>query len=157
MTGVELYSSGSGENGDGGEDTDYSDESEEGVNIIEESSEEDYYENAAEWHELENGWEPEVENPSTPLSSADADSVKSSVEREHIQLPMIDGHIQINSFPNDLAGSPLQDAGIPQFYEQHQTMLGSNPNPYSPFASKLDWEFARWAKLHGPSSTAISE
>lgn len=30
-------------------------------------------------------------------------------------------------------------------------------NPYSPFASKMDWELARWAKMRGPSSTAFSE
>ena len=33
----------------------------------------------------------------------------------------------------------------------------SNVNPYAPFASKIDWEIARWAKLRGPSSTAFTE
>jgi hypothetical protein len=28
---------------------------------------------------------------------------------------------------------------------------------YAPFASKLEWEFVRWAKLQGPSSTAITD
>ncbi|KAI0311688.1 hypothetical protein OF83DRAFT_1177336 [Amylostereum chailletii] len=28
---------------------------------------------------------------------------------------------------------------------------------WHPFASKMDWEVARWAKLRGPSSTALSE
>ncbi|KIL54452.1 hypothetical protein M378DRAFT_29088, partial [Amanita muscaria Koide BX008] len=28
---------------------------------------------------------------------------------------------------------------------------------YAPFSSKLDWEIARWAKLHGPSSAAVTE
>jgi hypothetical protein len=28
---------------------------------------------------------------------------------------------------------------------------------YAPFASELEWEFARWAKLRGPSSTAVTE
>ena len=28
---------------------------------------------------------------------------------------------------------------------------------WAPFRSKLDWEFARWAKLRGPTSTAVSE
>jgi len=31
------------------------------------------------------------------------------------------------------------------------------PNVWAPFASKIDWEIAMWAKLRGPSSTAISE
>ncbi|KAI0337593.1 hypothetical protein BDW22DRAFT_1314079, partial [Trametopsis cervina] len=30
-------------------------------------------------------------------------------------------------------------------------------NPYSPFASKLEWELARWAKLRGVGQTAFSE
>lgn len=30
-------------------------------------------------------------------------------------------------------------------------------NPYSPFASKLEWEIAYWAKTRGPSSTAFTE
>ncbi|KAG1758018.1 hypothetical protein EDB19DRAFT_1936650 [Suillus lakei] len=30
-------------------------------------------------------------------------------------------------------------------------------NAYAPFASKLDWEMAQWAKLRGPSSTVFSE
>jgi hypothetical protein len=34
----------------------------------------------------------------------------------------------------------------------------SNPNNlYALFASKLDWEIARWAKLRGPGSNAMSE
>jgi hypothetical protein len=32
-----------------------------------------------------------------------------------------------------------------------------NPNPYRPFASKLDWEIGRWAKMRGPGSTALTE
>ena len=30
-------------------------------------------------------------------------------------------------------------------------------NKYVPFKSELDWDFIRWAKLHGPGSTAINE
>jgi hypothetical protein len=30
-------------------------------------------------------------------------------------------------------------------------------NPYSPFASELDWEIAKWAKLRGPGSTSFGE
>ncbi|KAG5221678.1 Para aminobenzoic acid synthetase [Salix suchowensis] len=29
-------------------------------------------------------------------------------------------------------------------------------NSWAPFASKIDWEVVRWAKLHGPGSTAFS-
>lgn len=30
-------------------------------------------------------------------------------------------------------------------------------NCWAPFTSQLDWEMARWAKLRGPGSTALSE
>ncbi|KIY47966.1 hypothetical protein FISHEDRAFT_44259 [Fistulina hepatica ATCC 64428] len=42
--------------------------------------------------------------------------------------------------------------------KQYQRNLGtSEANIYYPFTSKLEWEFARWAKLRGPSSTAATE
>ncbi|KAG1852717.1 hypothetical protein F4604DRAFT_1883476 [Suillus subluteus] len=41
---------------------------------------------------------------------------------------------------------------------QAWTAYSSNTdNIYAPFASKIDWEMARWAKLQGPSSTAFSD
>ena len=45
-------------------------------------------------------------------------------------------------------------------YETYQDALpkaNSVPNIWEPFASKIDWEIAMWAKLRGPSSTALSE
>ena len=30
-------------------------------------------------------------------------------------------------------------------------------NPYAPFASQMDWDIAKWAKLRGPGSTAFGE
>ncbi|KXN84704.1 hypothetical protein AN958_12223 [Leucoagaricus sp. SymC.cos] len=30
-------------------------------------------------------------------------------------------------------------------------------NPWAPFTSRIDWEVAKWAKLRGPGSTAVSE
>ena len=30
-------------------------------------------------------------------------------------------------------------------------------NPYAPFASQLDWEIAKWAKLHGPGFTEFGK
>lgn len=28
-------------------------------------------------------------------------------------------------------------------------------NPYKPFAHRRDWEFAKWAKLHGPGANSL--
>lgn len=35
--------------------------------------------------------------------------------------------------------------------------VGDEATAYAPFPSRLDWEVARWAKLRGPTSTAVSE
>jgi hypothetical protein len=35
--------------------------------------------------------------------------------------------------------------------------MSNTDNCYTPFCSKIDWEIARWAKSHGPSSTAVTE
>lgn len=41
-------------------------------------------------------------------------------------------------------------------YEDELVSL-SERNPYAPFASKMEWEIARWAKMRGPSATAFNE
>ena len=46
--------------------------------------------------------------------------------------------------------------GENQKYE-HQMGKESQENVYAPFASQLDWEVAKWAKMHGPSSTSFTE
>ena len=53
------------------------------------------------------------------------------------------------------AGQHNTEAG----YKKYANGLGlpNQENPYLPFTSRLDWEFARWAKLRGPGSTAVSQ
>ncbi|KAH9021552.1 hypothetical protein EDB85DRAFT_2075544 [Lactarius pseudohatsudake] len=43
--------------------------------------------------------------------------------------------------------------------QKYKAKIGdtSQSNPYAPFASSLDWQIAKWSKLHGPSSTAFTE
>ena len=40
---------------------------------------------------------------------------------------------------------------------QYSAEVRAHVNFYAPFASKLDWKFARWAKLRGPGSTSVTE
>ncbi|RDX39856.1 hypothetical protein OH76DRAFT_1515212, partial [Lentinus brumalis] len=55
-------------------------------------------------------------------------------------------------FPDARAGQPLDQDRQPSAYKK------SEPgDPYHPFASKLDWQVARWAKMRGPGSTAVTE
>jgi hypothetical protein len=42
-------------------------------------------------------------------------------------------------------------------YRQYLEELHEPGNIWAPFTSKIDWEVARWAKLRGPGSTAVSE
>jgi hypothetical protein len=67
-------------------------------------------------------------------------------------------------FPSSSAGAPISHHGR-HAHESYRESIRSQSsaaasdasNMYAPFASKLDWEIAQWAKLRGPGSTAFSE
>ncbi|KZT19695.1 hypothetical protein NEOLEDRAFT_1077336 [Neolentinus lepideus HHB14362 ss-1] len=63
------------------------------------------------------------------------------------------------AFPSSVAGKPIRAADASSLeYAQYAFQLGSgSADPWAPFVSKLDWDVARWAKLHGPGSTALTE
>jgi hypothetical protein len=64
----------------------------------------------------------------------------------------------IKHFPSGQAGE-IVSSQTKLGYLGYASELGVNgeDNPYAPFTSKIDWEFARWAKLRGAGSTAVSE
>lgn len=68
-----------------------------------------------------------------------------------------DGAPYVERFPSERAGTPIPnlDKSVPG-YERLQELLGLD-NIWSPFQSQCDWEFARWAKQRGPTSTAVNE
>ena len=58
------------------------------------------------------------------------------------------------------AGEALGIHPSPVGYQQYAGSLGteeSGPTEWAPFSTRREWEVARWAKLRGPSSTALSE
>jgi hypothetical protein len=57
------------------------------------------------------------------------------------------------------AGAPLPNQTKTSYETYHHALANSNavPNVWAPFTSKIDWEIAKWAKLRGPGSTALSE
>ncbi|TFK53168.1 hypothetical protein OE88DRAFT_1626862 [Heliocybe sulcata] len=65
----------------------------------------------------------------------------------------------VTKFPGGAAGKPVNTSELrASMYEEYShQMNASADNPWAPFASKLDWEVARWAKLRGPGSTALTE
>ena len=63
----------------------------------------------------------------------------------------------INCFQFGAARAPISDLGQSvQVYQARQDNLGPK-NIWYPFQSQCDWDFARWVKNRGPSSTAVTE
>ncbi|KAM6490958.1 hypothetical protein JOM56_013578 [Amanita muscaria] len=60
-------------------------------------------------------------------------------------------------FPREHAGSPIQAGSTGQSHFNTYRQQLDSENEYAPFLSKLDWELARWAKVHGPSSSALTQ
>ena len=78
-------------------------------------------------------------------------------DRAPSQVPPTTDEINIEYFPGKEAARPIN---IPTTCESAFTIYQqqlNNDNMYAPFASKLDWKVAEWAKLHGPSSSAFNE
>jgi hypothetical protein len=75
--------------------------------------------------------------------------------------PQATSTYEIEHFPGTKAGAPIKmrSAGAAQspFTVYHQQLSLNNNSMYAPFASKMDWEVAKWAKLRGPSSSAFNE
>ncbi|KAI0038015.1 hypothetical protein FA95DRAFT_1449770, partial [Auriscalpium vulgare] len=64
---------------------------------------------------------------------------------------------KIVHFPG-LAGAPIPQPAT-RTYDAYQERLGADDptNLWAPFASKMEWEVANWAKMRGPTSTAFTE
>jgi len=63
----------------------------------------------------------------------------------------------IVKFESNRAGAPVDDHGIPTNVQYQNDVNNPDDNLYAPFTSKIDWEFARWAKLRGTSETAVTD
>ncbi|KAI0353815.1 hypothetical protein OH77DRAFT_1406272 [Trametes cingulata] len=73
--------------------------------------------------------------------------------REHLST-----RTYVVPFSSPLAGAPTSRQRERSAYEQFQRHIDvASTNPYAPFTSRIDWEVARWAKMRGPGSTAVSE
>ena len=64
----------------------------------------------------------------------------------------------IEKFPSRQAGEAVS-RNSELGYEGYENALGGDTagNPYSPFILKINWQFAKWAKLRGAGSTAVTE
>ena len=57
------------------------------------------------------------------------------------------------------AGEPLPIPRSDIGYEKYSNELEKEGdiNEWAPFSTRMEWEIAQWAKLRGPSSTALTE
>jgi hypothetical protein len=63
----------------------------------------------------------------------------------------------VEHFPDGNAGAIISGDGfIEADYDLYQKQCG-NVNEYAPFASQMEWDIARWAKVHGITSTAVTD
>jgi len=126
----------------------------------EESDDEDDLDSTFESSDL--GWEPPVLNDTDnmPVSLDDADSESGSLPpytppedlRERTWVAP-----KIVKFPSPRAGKPIRSVNPTNNTYATRLRTHSDSNPYRPFASKIDWEVAQWAKLRGPSSTSLGD
>ncbi|KAJ7501623.1 hypothetical protein B0H11DRAFT_1908057 [Mycena galericulata] len=65
----------------------------------------------------------------------------------------------IEKYPGRSAGKPIPATHSQSSEETYRSSLNNSTdgNPYAPFASKMDWDIAKWAKLRGSGSTAFTD
>ncbi|KAH9019477.1 hypothetical protein EDB85DRAFT_1873073 [Lactarius pseudohatsudake] len=67
-----------------------------------------------------------------------------------------DPELVVERFPNGSAGVPVP--GVHQELSPYQTSLDiPGQSTWAPFRSQCDWEFARWAKMRAPTSSAVGD
>ena len=103
---------------------------------------------------------PEIEADVTQedigLDQTPALNQAQQTEVEQSQAP--DLSLEVEQF-GGMAGKPIRTGG-PTAGWIYQGRVGREDqpeNPYAPFGSRVDWEFAKWAKLRGPTSTAVTD
>ncbi|KAI0683032.1 hypothetical protein C8Q76DRAFT_804200 [Earliella scabrosa] len=99
--------------------------------------------------------EPEGADNEGPISAQDTPD-READRRTHRHLHT---RTHVVQYPGGLAGAPIdKEPSASSSYEAFEAAAdASGTNPYAPFVSKMDWEVARWAKMRGPGSTALTE
>ncbi|KAG1851214.1 hypothetical protein C8R48DRAFT_750017 [Suillus tomentosus] len=66
-------------------------------------------------------------------------------------------NIVVVPYPDARAGKPITGRPTHCANATYGLDAGSTVNIYAPFSSQMDWDIAKWAKLHGSSSTAFTD
>jgi hypothetical protein len=104
-------------------------------------------------------WEPPAQGDNESSHSNDSgteESADQQAHRQQIEELNMGQNIVIIPYPDAHAGKPItgQPSGANATYGIN---AGSAANVYAPFASQMDWDIAKWAKLRGSSSTAFTD
>lgn len=133
-------------------------EREESVGEVEPSNDED---NASNIDDEGAAWEP----PAQPVE----ENIQAPAPSKDIEMANKDGQQARNIAEHETCRQPIivryrrKRAGevLSRTENQYKTyrkgLASSEDNRYAPFTSRLDWEFAKWAKTRGPGSTAVTE
>lgn len=139
-----------------------------------ESSDDDYDDNG-DWSdeedanhlEEEHSWEPRAPTPPIPTSPVDPSPSEDAHATENPRTHQgarhtAEGNLRTRThvvpYPHLDAGARVPADTCATSNEEYASRLGDSvANAYAPFVSELDWEFARWAKMCGPGSTAVTE
>ncbi|KAG2130636.1 uncharacterized protein EDB93DRAFT_1255833 [Suillus bovinus] len=111
-------------------------------------------------------WEPPVqEDEDIPGGELQADDLKDNNNggtdhqtRHQMEHRIIDqDSVHVVLYPDRRAGQPIAQAEVQNVNAIYASNIDGTENPYAPFHSQMDWEITQWAKLRGPSSTALSD
>ncbi|KAJ7201798.1 hypothetical protein GGX14DRAFT_370811 [Mycena pura] len=107
------------------------------------------------------GWEPPPVNreyDGDDLEMGDEEEHGGNVEATHVAETRFLRKPFIKKYGREagrqVAGAEESAAGYAEYQERLQELDG---NDWGPFRSQMDWEVARWAKLRGSTSTALTE
>ncbi|KAI0039282.1 hypothetical protein FA95DRAFT_1504372 [Auriscalpium vulgare] len=96
--------------------------------------------------------------PAAPVDDhpdAEADEPAGPAEAPSDQTLWVDPYVV--AFPGGMAGAPVGQDAHSGYNEYGQDLAQDQGNEYHPFPNKMAWEIARWAKLRGPTSTALTD
>lgn len=97
---------------------------------------------------MDDGADQEDAAPQPPILGSGREAIETALHQ----------HVVVDHYPFALAGAPIAEMHeVRNFHHQYGLRVKTLGNPYAPFASRLDWEVARWAKLRGTGFTAVSE
>jgi len=103
-----------------------------------------------------------VDDPShedTSWSDFDVEHGRLLTHNEHRQMESdLWAETSIDRFTQGRPGQVIHVEDLDAYEHDARNLDAHDPdNVWTPFRSKMDWSVAKWAKLRGPSSTAVTE